>query len=132
MTDFTKIDKVTTKAIADGTIAAIQAFAEEHGLTARYAGGKYDPTAGKVTLKIEVALTSIDGAKVEWDRYCSLYQLTPDDYGRTFTYRNVTYTLKGFRPRAPKRPISASDSDGRTFSFPDELVRLALQREDAA
>lgn len=128
---YTKIDKDVTKEIATGVVNALQAFGDQYGLKVATAGGRYDSAAGKVTLKFEFTLADVDSGQIEWDRYCGRYNLTPGDYGRTFRHRGQTYMLRGFRPRAPKRPISATANDGRTFSFPLEIVRSALQENVA-
>lgn len=128
---YTKIDKAATREIGAGVVDALQAFAAEHGLTVAGAGGRYDPAAGKVTLKVEFSLASVDSGQIEWDRYCSRYGLTPADYGRAFQWGGDTYVVRAFRPRAPKRPISATAPDGRTFSFPLDAVKRLLQEHVA-
>jgi hypothetical protein len=106
---------------------ALKAVAEKHGLTVRYAGGKYDPTAGTFTPKVEFA--NADSGQKKFEQFARGFGFTPEDYDAEFTTTNGTYRLVGLNPRAPKYPVLARNvRDGKTYKMPERIVLAAMGR----
>lgn len=117
------IDRAACKAITEAARVALEQVANDLGLTVKLGGGKYDPTTGTFSPKIEFALPDSD--RRGFDANCMLAGLTPEDFGRTFTNAGKTYRISGINPRAPKYVIQAVDvRTGKTFGFPESVKRL--------
>jgi hypothetical protein len=109
VTDTITIDRMACRKIAARAQEALEAVAAEFGLTVTVGGGSYDPTTNSFRPKVEFA--AADAAQREFEQYATLYDLSPDDFGRTFTSQGRTFTVAGVAPRSPKRPILATEGD---------------------
>lgn len=123
------MDRIKTRAIAADAMAALQAVATKHGLVVKYSGGSYGMS--NAALKFEFAEKASNGAvltreAVDFQQYASVYGLKPDDLGRQFQHNGYTYKIVGLNARAHKMPIQAVRLDGKTFKFPENVVRLSL------
>lgn len=122
-----EMDKATVKALAAEMEAALKAVAEKNGVTIKFGGGKYDPTAGTFNPKVTVELP--DAKKREFEAYCGIYGLEPEDFGKSFTVGGKTFTVSGLASgRSSKYPILAMNSNGKEFKFTVEQARKVLGR----
>jgi hypothetical protein len=129
MTPITTMDRAAVKRLSDAVVKALTPIAEQHGLEIKVGGGRFDPEAGTFRPKVEFALS--DSAQREFANWAELYDMKPDDFGRTFTTRGKTFCISGIAPRSPKRPILADEVDGagRTFKFEAAPLRRLLDRD---
>jgi hypothetical protein len=67
-----------------------------------------------------------DRSAENFKRMALLYGLNPEDLGKTFTTAQQTYTIVGLNPKSRKFPVIAKRSDGKTFKFPIDVIRLKL------
>lgn len=63
-------------------------------------------------------------ARIEWNAYCVMYELKPEDFGRKFIIGRRTYEIIGIYPSATRFPIRAKRlPDGKEFRVPAHNVR---------
>ena len=125
----TTFNAPTMKALRVELDEAFKAVGERHGISIVCATGRYSHQTA--TFKVELGVKAPDGEVVTRERsafleMATLFGLTPEDLGRTFTTRGKSYKVMGLKPGSPKFPIIASGPDGRTWKFPEETVKRAL------
>jgi len=122
-TAVTSLDKSTLRLIQTDILAAVQAVAAKHGVAITPGGGSFEPMTATVKLSIKV-LTADDGRsgdEVNFGKYCQLFGLPADTYGKTFRVRGLDYTVSGLDLKRRARPVIAT-RDGKTFVFRVEDV----------
>lgn len=129
---FTKIDRAALQTIQQAAQKALEAVAEQYGLTITPAPGRYSNGAtGQITFSL--ALPTADGQaqtaeEIAFKRHATLWGLTPEDLGETFAMSGKQYRITGANPKKPKYAIlGIRVSDGKSFGFPYEGVRDALR-----
>ena len=116
------IDKAAAKMIADQSVKALEAVAEELGVNVRYKGGSYDSSTGVFTPKFEFSLE--DSARLAFERDAWRFDLTPEHFGKRFLFRGEVYQIQGINTRAPKFPIKAWNVKTRkNFKFPVAAIK---------
>lgn len=126
-------DRATCRIVDKKIEAALAKLADELGVSIRCKGGNFMAT--NYTIKLEVATKSEGGqvntrAADDFRVMASLFGLSSDDLGRSFTAGKHTYKIVGLRPRATRRPVVA-ESDGKSYVFSAEDVKSFLSREKA-
>ena len=113
---------------------ALEVLAKKHGLQIKAGNAKYDPHGQFCTFQLECSvLDENNQAKtqeaVDFERMANLYNLKPEDLGKTIVVHGTEYTIEGLKPRSSKYPICVSrNSDGRKFKLVADWVRSALKR----
>jgi hypothetical protein len=133
MTALTKIDREAARQLSMATEAALQEVAEEYGLTVALKGGTFDPAGGTYRPKVEFSMA--DSGERKFANECELvgytvngqwHSLKAEDYGAEFTSHGRTFTLTGVNLRAPKFPIQAKGDDGKSYKFPEAILRTII------
>lgn len=124
----TEWNRATSRALVDAMNEALAPVAERFGVTLKLGGGTMYPAEGLFRPKFEAQLGDAD--KRTWDALCGQLwpALEPDDFGRAITVQGRTFTLCGINPKARKRPVLATGDDGKTYTFPEASVVVALGR----
>lgn len=110
--------------------AALIQVSKNVGLNVTVEGSmSYDPSAGTVKVKL-LAVAPNEKGEIEsveakdFKSACCRYGLKPEDLGKTFRFRNETYTLTGAKPRSSRFPLLGKRSDGKVFKFAaDDVAR---------
>lgn len=134
MTTITTIDRKACTTISRAAEEALKAVAEQYGLTLTIKGGKFDPSVGTFSPKVEFSVG--DAGRKAWEASVGLLYsnypaqwLTAEDFGATFTSQGKTYELVGINLRAPKFPINAKClTDGKTYKLTEAGVKRGLGR----
>jgi hypothetical protein len=109
---------------------AVQDVADKHGLVIKMGSGSY--TQNNATLKVEIAVKSLDGTVAtkeasSFKALCTFYGLQESDLGRTFTSRGSLYVITGLASKSRTNPILATrQTDNKLFKFPVDSVKKAL------
>lgn len=130
-TKINQFDRTNLRALQADIDAALAAMAEKHGIQIKAGGASFGATAA--TFKVELAVIGDGGVAktrhaTEFELFASSYGLAPTDLGREFTYKGNGYKITGLSTKSRRFPVEASRTDGRTFKFPAELVKLALSK----
>ena len=117
--------------------AALVQVSKNVGLNVTVEGSmSYDPSAGTVKVKL-LAVAPNENGEIEsveakdFKSACWQYGLRPDDLGKTFRFRNETYTLIGAKPRSSRFPLLGKRSDGKVFKFAVEDIARQLNPNPA-
>lgn len=80
-------------------------------------------------LKLEVTKKEVNGKsfeQAEFEKYAILYGFKPSDYNKQFAYGGKKYVFIGFKPKSHKYPILAKCTNGKTYKFPIEIVKMMI------
>lgn len=122
----TEFDRTIAGTLGKQARTLLEPLAQQHGLTIKDRGGRYDSTMLKLTFELLVTETpdGKSGDQAQFEKYCFIAGLTPDQFGLEFTYSGETYRIVGIAPKRSKRPvIGARTTDGKRFVFPPEVIR---------
>lgn len=112
------MNKDKARQIAEDIKAGLEAVAAKHGLTVTISGGRFDD--GSFKPKVEFA--EIGNAAADFARYAPSFGLQASDYGKVITHGGRSFTVTGLRLNAPKRPVLATDKNGKTFIFTVQAI----------
>jgi hypothetical protein len=131
----TQINRQSIAIIAKRAEDALEAIAEELGISVETHGGKFDPAGGTFTPKFVFSLEGAD--EMAFARDCTYVQalvngahktLLPSDLGVLFSCNGTLYKLVGVNLRAPKYPVlGARLEDGKRFKFGTATVRDIIE-----
>jgi hypothetical protein len=117
--------------IRDDIIDALKSVGEKHGVSITSKGASFNTM--NASLKLEIAVIG-DGGVVEnkertnYTLYCRSYGLLPEWLDKTFVSGQDTYQIVGLAIRRSKNPVVVKRvPDGKTFIFPDHLVKLLME-----
>ena len=116
------MDRNKAKLIAEDMKAALAAVAAKHGVTVKVGGGRFDDTA--FTPKVEFA--EAGAAEADFTRFAPSFGLQASSFGKAFNFNGKAYTVTGIRLNAPKQPVIATGTDGKTYTFPALTVARNL------
>lgn len=118
------INRDNIRQLRDEMNAALNLVLKKHGVTAVVGNASFTP--GDVTFKVKVSVGSADdAAKREWDRYCVMFGLTPDLFGKKFVSRGTEFTITGIAKKGRDYPVLATNDNGTVYKFNIETARGA-------
>jgi hypothetical protein len=129
------MDKKLAKLVQEEAVAALEAIAASHGMTVRGHGGSLADISMILKFEFKTADAGAISAKekTDFELYCSLFNLTPSDYGATFVNSGKTYKVVGFDMKRRKFPIVAIGPDGKRILFTDMVAdRIRASRSAVA
>ena len=119
------LDRSKLREIAADMQKALELVLKRHGVEVEIGGARF--TDVEATYKVRIFSGSKDNAKqVEWNKYCVLFGMRPEDFGKTFTSNGETYTIDGLNLKAKRMPILATRSDGSGFKFDSVRVKFYM------
>lgn len=62
-------------------------------------------------------------AKKVIETYGFRYNLTVEDYGKTFSVNGNIYTFVGLKPRSPKYPVIGKNASGKLYKFGSDVLK---------
>ena len=129
-----EFDKQACRTLGNAVEEALQKVAQEFGVSIKRKGGSYSST--NYVIKLEASIIGSGGVILsreaeEFKRYCGLYNLEPEDLGKTFTDDGgIVYKIKGLSTRSCKNPIVADNTqNGKTYRLPERMVQRGLGRK---
>ena len=124
MTNITKFTHSNLPNLRSELDAAINTVLAKHGLSANFGRFSFDDST--FTTKLTVNCGSNDDAALrEFKKYAFRFDLTGDEFGKSFTHSQDTYTIVGLKPKSRKYPILAKNKAGKTYKFPAAKARAA-------
>ena len=125
------ITKDLLRDIREDIATALKSVGEKHGVMITPRNASFTPQTA--TMKIEIAVIGDGGVVENKDRtnytlYCGSYGLKPEWLDKTFVSGTTAYQIVGLAVRRSKNPVVVNRvSDGKTFIFPDHLVKLLME-----
>lgn len=129
---FTKIDRPAIRTIGEAAAKALQAVAEQYGLTITEGGHRFS-NGQTGQLNFSLALPSADGEaqtaqEIAFRRNAVLWGLKPSDLGEVITYNGNEFRITGANPKKPKYAILAVRlSDNKEYGLTHQGVAQALE-----
>ena len=129
-----EIDRILIEKLRDEISHCLEPIGEKYGIELK--AGRCGYSSGNFTLKLEGSLVSEDGVVLpkeaeDFKKYAHWHGLVPEDLGKTFVHTHVVYTITGLKTRASKYPITAQASNGGSYKFAAESVKMLLKGESA-
>jgi thiol-disulfide isomerase/thioredoxin len=109
------------------TEEALQKVAQKYNVNIK--SGKIKYTDNSFNLDLLVSKKDIGGKtfeQVEFEKYCLMYGLKPEDYRKQFIMNGDVFIITGFKPRATKMPIIAVTPEGKSYKFGEDTVKRLL------
>ena len=102
----------------------IEAILNEHlPYTFVVGHGTYSTEQATFKLEIHEAGDMEEVRKKEFNKYCKLFGVTPEDYGRTMRMGIKRFKLIGFKLNAPKYPVLGEDPDGTVYKLTETYLK---------
>ena len=115
------LDRKRVQNLSNDLDRVLKEFAEKNGLSVQTGSIRFSST--DFTVKVKIFDTeSGDVEQVEFEKYCSAFNLIKSDYRRPFEHNGKTFKLTGFKPRSPKFPILATNSNGEQYKFQESIL----------
>ena len=95
-------------------------------------GGKIGYSENNFTMELKVNKIDIGGIsfeQAEFEKYCGLFGLKPEDYNRRITYCGKGYNLIGFKPSASKYNVLAKCEDGVTYKWTQDMAKMFVNAQ---
>lgn len=121
-----KMDNASLTILSDAINNRLQDIEKEFGVSMRVGNVSYAEL--KATFKVEAAVTSVDIRKIDFEKYCALYNLSASDYGRTISVNDSDFVICGLNVKARKLPIIAKKvSDNKEYVFTASDIKFKLK-----
>lgn len=109
---------------------ALEEVAKKHNVN--ITAGKINYSDISFDLKLEVKKVEVNGKsfeQAEFEKVCTLYGFTNEDYAKKAIYQGKEFSLVGFNLRKRKSPVMVKSSDGKGYGMPEELAKLLFKKE---
>lgn len=116
------------KAFREDFNKAVKALSAQYGITLKIANITYSNSEFHTKLTGERVLDKKDAEakeRAEWNRYCGLVDLTPEDYGFVYVKDNLTLTAVAINPNAPKNSLTLRDQNGKLYKTQPITIKIA-------
>lgn len=123
-----EFNKVSAVLIRDEVKKTLQELAEELGLFINTGSGTFSPSEFTIRLNISLqeGFDGKSGAQAEFERHSFGFGLKDKWFGKKFSYGGEIFTISGIRPKATKNPVLATNSKGKEFIFPVDIVKVMM------
>ena len=129
----TEFDKPKCRVVGYAVEEALKEVGVEFGIRLKYKGGSF--TSTNCTVKIEASVIREDGTVItreadDFKRYCGLYNLLPEDLGKTIPHDGDSFQIVGLAMKSHKYPILATNlKNGKIYKLKEAGVQRALGRK---
>lgn len=125
----TTFDKATVRSLTIEIEAALQSVADAHGVSIKRGSASFDQS----TIKLSIQIATIDDSgmvstreAMKFPTFCKMFNLDPEDLGKTFHDQGRLFTVTGLKPGNPKFPVMVKRDDGREYKYPASTVVRGL------
>lgn len=102
---------------------AMKPLCDKHDLKLTIGRAVYGGTNLKFKVELSLKRTADgDVEQLEWNRMCTFYGFTPNDYKRVVDIGNKKYRLVGFNNKARTRPIILEDDKGKRYKAKPSMI----------
>lgn len=109
--------------------SAVKELEKKYGVSIELGSITY--TANDFHAKMEVKKNVVEGNisydQAEFEKYCMIFGLTKDFYGKKFSMNGKTFTVSGINTKAHKMPVLATCDDGKTYKFASDTVKKLVK-----
>ncbi len=129
----TQITSQALKTMRPQVEEALKELGERLGIDFSVGRGTYGGIKGSFTLEMAArdTKTGKSGEQQVFEHSARLYGLTPEDYGREFTYQRRRFKLIGFYPKAKINCLKIADAkSGTEYKLDVESYKAAIVYEE--
>ena len=120
-------DRGTVTTFTERLDAALAGLCEEFGVSVTRGTTRFSTTSLEVGYTFAIGNDQVEsGDRAEFAMHARVFDLSADDYGRTFSTPRGRFTLVGLKPRNRKYPVIGLDARGRRYKFPTDVLRLLV------
>lgn len=106
-------------------LVATKDLAEKYDINIETGNINYDKFSFSMNLKVmKKTVNGESFEKSEFKKLCNIYGFKLEDYNKEFIYDGESYRLIGFNPRAKTMPVLAKNTEGKTFKFRTNAIKL--------
>lgn len=125
----TTIDRQFMRDLRVSLELALSVVAERHGISIKVGHGTFAGENG--AFKLELATIGGDGIantkeRSDFKRYAAMLNLKPEWLDQEFEQGGDTFTIRGLRLKARKRPVIASKKGGKLFVFAASDIAIRM------
>lgn len=127
MSRITRFDKQNLKTMRSEINTALKAVFDKYGVSGQIENIRFDATSFRTKLNVSVGagMTEADTDRANFEKYCVLFGLKKEDFGKVFTSAGVAYTVCGINPKSRKYGLVGKSVRGTRYKFdPDHVVGL--------
>ncbi len=120
-----EFNKISAVMIRDEIKKELQNVGEKLGVFIETGSGSFTPTELGMRLNITLreGYDGKTGKQAQFERHAFMFGLKDSFFGRKFTFGGEIFTISGIKPKARKNPILATNSKGKEFIFPVDIVK---------
>lgn len=101
-----EITREIVKQLRKDIDTALSAVGARYGMEIHAGSASFDSLTVDFKLSAKLAKSEgFDPDKEQWDKNCKFYNLSEDDYGKTFTINGTTYQICGLNTQARSYPV---------------------------
>ena len=123
-----EFNKISAGMIRDDIKKELQDIGEKLGVFIETGSGSF--TSTELGMRLNVTLREgydgKSGKQAAFERNAFGFGLKDDMFGKKFSYGNEIFTISGIRPKARKKPVLATNSKGKEFIFPVDIVKVMM------
>lgn len=123
-----QFDQKSVYEVRKAMLEQLKGLCDEFGLTISSTKGRYSERSYDITFSLDIpGDPSIDTQRLEFEALAPVFDLTPEDYMRSFSMCGKKFQLVGFKLKNRKYPVIAQDTAGQLYKFEkDVLAKLSL------
>lgn len=119
-----RIDKEFLTIFREKANEALKSVEEELGVTINLNKIKYSDYEFDLAVNVKVG-SKEEAERREFEKYCRMYDLKPEDYLKEFTSKGKLYKIVGFQPTRRKYPYECKEVlTGKSILFTDAILKL--------
>lgn len=129
----TAIDRNGLKMVSDRAVKALEELGKELGVKFTYEGGTYGYRSQlKIGIEVQDTGTGKSSAQLQYERYCAMWGLKPEWFGKDFYDNGTGYRVSGVNPGSPKFAMQITRiSDDKTFKATPMMVKRGMETQVA-
>ena len=125
-------NRTDLKILRDKMNKALATISDEVGISFNVGSMSYENDGTSATIKVGASAIGEDGkivdkAAVEFEKYCDLVGLKPDDLGKPVVVGGKSFVVSGLNMKAKKYPVIARAPSGKSYKLSAAAVRTWLR-----
>ena len=132
--NFKQMSKPQYRAFIAEIESTLAALGKKHGVELKIHGNsKYNHEGTTLDMKLQANVIDASGTVqtrelTDFTAYARMFDLQPEWLGKVFTAGGKQHTISGLRTKARAKPVLTKCSDGKTYVWPTEAIKLYMNR----
>ena len=120
-----KIEKFNTsnlKQIRVEIQSKLDELKSQFGIDVKLGNISYTLDTFKSSISCTIIPEGMNKYQVDFNKYCTMFNLKESDYNRLFLSNGKTFKLIGLKPSSPKFCVLGESIEGQVFKFPSVVL----------